>query len=84
MPFHLIDASRTKRLARDVYELLEHLAWDRFHLVGLSMGGMIALELSFMVMPRIKSLSLLVTHSGGLTGIVSVRIHLSFFDSSSF
>jgi pimeloyl-ACP methyl ester carboxylesterase len=60
----------TKRLARDVYELMVFLGWERFHLVGLSMGGMIALELSFMLMNRVKSLSLLVTHAGGFTGVV--------------
>jgi pimeloyl-ACP methyl ester carboxylesterase len=60
----------SKRLALDVLELLNHLGWDRFHLVGLSMGGMIALELSFLVLERLQSLSLLVTHSGGVTGIV--------------
>jgi pimeloyl-ACP methyl ester carboxylesterase len=46
-------------LARDTQELLDHLKWDSVHIVGLSMGGMIAQELSLLLSPqRIASLTL--------------------------
>jgi len=54
-------------------ELLRHLGWQKFHLVGLSMGGMIALELAFMVLDNLHSLTLMVTHAGGFTAITPVR-----------
>lgn len=56
----------TSMLARDTQELLDHLKWDSVHIVGLSMGGMIAQELSLLLSPqRIASLTLAVTHAGG-------------------
>ena len=49
----------TSMLARDTQELLDHLKWDSVHIVGLSMGGMIAQELSLLLSPqRIASLTL--------------------------
>jgi pimeloyl-ACP methyl ester carboxylesterase len=67
-------------MALDALELLDKcLHWDTFHVVGLSMGGMIALELSLLTLHRLLSLSLLVTHAGGLTSIAPV--FYSFFRS---
>lgn len=46
-------------LARDTQELLDHLRWNRVHIVGLSMGGMIAQELVLLLpSQRIASLTL--------------------------
>jgi len=60
----------TSMLAQDTKELLDHLGWTKFHLVGLSMGGMIAQELAMMLPPqRISSLALAVTHAGGRDAI---------------
>ena len=87
-------------MARDILELLNHLQWERFHLVGLSMGGMISLELSFLgtilrsistsistksfvVLERLLSLSLFVTHAGGLTGLPQVLCLILFTTSHS-
>jgi len=54
-----------KDMAQDAMHVLDSLGWDRCHLVGVSMGGMIAQEMVVTNAHRFKSLSLLVTHPGG-------------------
>ncbi|KAJ3259117.1 hypothetical protein HK103_003004 [Boothiomyces macroporosus] len=54
----------TSGMAKDAAELLRHVGWtdDRsVHLCGISMGGMISLELASLIPKRFKSLNLLVT-----------------------
>ncbi|KAG9049244.1 hypothetical protein FS837_010780 [Tulasnella sp. UAMH 9824] len=59
----------TSGMAADVILLLEYVGWTapqrQLHIVGVSMGGMIALELASRIAARIASLSLLVTTAGG-------------------
>eukprot|EP00931_Biecheleriopsis_adriatica_P100901 TRINITY_DN76137_c0_g1_i1.p1 TRINITY_DN76137_c0_g1~~TRINITY_DN76137_c0_g1_i1.p1 ORF type:complete len:337 (+),score=46.69 TRINITY_DN76137_c0_g1_i1:95-1105(+) len=52
-------------LALDVLALLTALKWEQFHLVGISMGGMISLEMAARAPERLKSLVLMNTHAGG-------------------
>lgn len=55
-------------MAKDAIALVEHLKWDHCHVVGISMGGMIALEFVLLAPEKAISLSLLATHAGGLAG----------------
>ncbi|KAI7887700.1 Alpha/Beta hydrolase protein [Mucor mucedo] len=55
----------TSQMAQDVIDLLDHFGWkDKVHLDGVSMGGMIALELASTWPERIASLVLTSTTSG--------------------
>lgn len=51
----------TRDLAEDVREWMERLALPPVHVVGLSMGGMIAQELALAAPQRVKSLALVCT-----------------------
>ncbi|KAI9837979.1 MAG: hypothetical protein M1819_006133 [Sarea resinae] len=54
----------TSEMARDTQELLDHLGWTeqrQLHVLGVSMGGMIAQELGLLIPERIASLSLAST-----------------------
>jgi len=70
-------AFTTSQMALDAYELVDKaLGWKYFHVVGLSMGGMIALELSYLLLDRLLSLTLLSTHAGGTIAPVEGVAHI--------
>lgn len=54
-----------KDLAGDALEVAKLLELDSFHVAGVSMGGFIAQELALMAGPKLKSLALMCTTSGG-------------------
>jgi 3-oxoadipate enol-lactonase len=62
LPFGVTD------LAGDVVALLDALEIERAHVVGISMGGMIAQELALAHPERIRSLTLGATYCGGPEG----------------
>ena len=55
----------TEDMARDVLGLLDHLGIDRTHLLGTSMGGMIAQQIALLAPERIMSLILASTTTDG-------------------
>ncbi|KAJ7689471.1 alpha beta-hydrolase [Mycena rosella] len=59
----------TSGMAEDITVLLEHIGWTslrQLHIVGTSLGGMIAQELATRIPDRIASLVLCVTTPGGM------------------
>lgn len=52
-------------MAQDALALMDHLGWDSAHVIGHSMGGLIAQQLALDAPKRVKSLALLCTFSRG-------------------
>lgn len=52
--------------ARDLLRLIDELKEEKVHLVGVSMGGMISQEFAIRYPERLRSLTLIATHPGGL------------------
>ena len=76
VPYTLVD------LAEDVNGLLDHLGIDRAHVVGASMGGMIAQVLAGRHPDRVRSLGLIMTSSGRpLSSIPKWRVIRLAFDA---
>ncbi len=70
---------RMQDLADDALRVLEAVGWDRVHLVGTSMGGMVAQELALTQPHRFLSLSLIATHAGGRLNAVPPKEGLQKF-----
>jgi pimeloyl-ACP methyl ester carboxylesterase len=60
-----VDPFTTEHLATDALGLLDALAIERAHVLGISMGGMVAQELALAAPDRLLSLTLGCTYCGG-------------------
>lgn len=66
-------------MAQDAIQIADELNWELFHVVGNSMGGMIAQELALAYPKRICTLHLSSTFSKFKLSYLSVSLKYSHF-----
>ncbi|HVJ81762.1 MAG TPA: alpha/beta hydrolase [Planctomycetia bacterium] len=54
-----------ERMAADALAVMDAAGWESAHVVGHSLGGLVALQLALAARSRVRSLALLCTFSGG-------------------
>jgi len=54
----------TADMAEDVLGLADHLGLESFHLLGISLGGMVSQQVALAAPERVRTLTLAVTHGG--------------------
>ena len=69
----------TAAQARHAVGVLDALKWPDAHIVGVSMGGMIAQEIALRHRSRVRSLSLVVSHAGGWRNVLPTAPGLLLF-----
>jgi 3-oxoadipate enol-lactonase len=65
----------TADMAEDVLALADHLELESFHLLGVSLGGMVSQHVALAAPERVRSLTLALTH-GGVQRAGRLRGHL--------
>ena len=65
----------TADMAEDVLGLADHLELESFHLLGVSLGGMVSQHVALAAPERVRSLTLALTH-GGVQRAGRLRGHL--------
>ena len=71
-----------REMAFDALRVAGELGWERFHLAGVSMGGMVAQEVAIRAAERISSLTLIATHPGGPTGMMPTALGFRAFSTA--
>lgn len=66
-------------MAADVLGLMDRLGWEDAHVVGISMGGMIAQHVALSAPGRLRTLTLAATTAGGLAHVVPPLEGLKLF-----
>lgn len=73
----------TGRMAGDALQVLNHIGWqERVHVIGISMGGMIAQELALSAPERVASLTLVSTIASALHALPSVQAMVDLLKST--
>ncbi|MFI5299455.1 MAG: alpha/beta fold hydrolase [Polyangiales bacterium] len=70
-------------MARDALRVLDAVGWADAHVVGVSMGGMIAQEIALRFPSRVRSLTLVATHPGGVSTAFPSREGLRRFAAAN-
>ncbi|PLW30245.1 hypothetical protein PCANC_25206 [Puccinia coronata f. sp. avenae] len=81
-----IEAYKSSEMAKDTLALLKWLGWvkDRsIHLLGVSLGGMIAQELCLLIPERIKSVAFISTRCGSELDLPSNKAMYTVLKTSS-
>lgn len=71
-------------MADDAIRILDDLGWDRTHVVGVSMGGMIAQELGLRHSDRCATLTLIATHGGAWSAPIPTAKGTYYFAKGVF
>lgn len=77
-------AKSMSEFASDCLHLLDHLAWTKAHVIGISMGGMIAQEFAVTYSERVSSLALIVTHFGSWHRVIPPMRGIPLFLKAQF